>query len=164
MAELNWKKITREVDVEVYTTKDGKVFEGENAYWAAGRHETDLENQATLDAILARDPSEVKAAMLAHFRAAEGEDAVPGLWLLLEGISKRLPDGNPKPADTVILTPVELRNLLEVSWRDGNSRPDAFDDEWPRNMCSDVDQTIAELDKCKAVGVPKEAYPDHEVA
>jgi hypothetical protein len=31
-------------------------------------------------------------------------------------------------------------------------------------MRSDVDQTIAEIDKWKALGVPKEAYPDHEEA
>lgn len=91
MANMSWKKVTREEHVEVYTTKDGKIFEGDNAYWAADWHETDLENRETLDAILARDPAEVKAAILAHFRVADGEDAVPGLWLLLEGISKHLP-------------------------------------------------------------------------
>lgn len=42
-------------------------------------------------------------------------------------------------------------------------RPEIFYDEWPRNMRSDVDQTIAELDKWKILGVPKEAYPDGEV-
>lgn len=66
--------------------------------------------------------------------------------------------------DVVILTPKELRALLEVSWRDGHSRPEIFDDEWSENMRSDVDRTIAELDKWKALGVPKEAYPDYEDA
>jgi len=68
----------------------------------------------------------------------------------------------PPQPERLSLTSVELRNLLEISWRDGHRRPESYDDEWPQNMRSDVDQLVAELDKWKVLGVPKEAFPDWE--
>lgn len=91
MAELSWKTVTQAVDVEVYTTKDGKVFEGYDAYERSRDHETDLENKAALDDLLARDPAEVKAAIIAHFDPGGRGDGRGELWMLLHGLSKHLP-------------------------------------------------------------------------
>lgn len=63
-------------------------------------------------------------------------------------------------ATNITLTPVELRNLLEVSWRDGNGLPERHADEWPETMRTDVDRTIAEIDRWKVEGVPKSLYPE----
>lgn len=60
----------------------------------------------------------------------------------------------------ITLTPAELRNLLEVSWRDGNGLPERHADEWPETMRADVDRTIAEIDRWKVEGVPKSIYPE----
>jgi hypothetical protein len=79
------------VDVEVYTIKDGRVFDGFDAWQQARDHETDLENLEALDALLARDPAEVKAAILAHFNPGGRGDGRWELWMLLDGLSKHLP-------------------------------------------------------------------------
>lgn len=90
MAELSWKTVTQQVDVEVYTTKDGKVFEGPDAQEKADDHEGDLENREGLDALFARDPAEVKAAIFAYFASESGEGRY-GLSSFLDGVSKLLP-------------------------------------------------------------------------
>lgn len=168
MAVDSYRTETRKVRVEICTAEDGTVFEGDDARYRAGQHESKLETLRDLDALFARDPAVVKAAIIANFKD-EDDDGALGLWCFLHDIEKHLPKGGhdrPRggPGDAVTLTPSELRNLLDVSWRDGHSRPEIFDDEWPQNMRSDVDQTNAEIDKWKALGVPKEAYPDHEEA
>jgi hypothetical protein len=61
---------------------------------------------------------------------------------------------------TITLTTTELRNLLMVSWRDGNGLPERWHDEWPETMHADVKRTLAEIDRWKAEGVHKDAYPE----
>ncbi|KQP90787.1 hypothetical protein [Methylobacterium sp. Leaf117] len=65
-----------------------------------------------------------------------------------------------RPEGSITLTPEELRNLLKVSWRDGNGLREMFQDEWPETMHANVKQTMAEIDRWKVEGVSKESYPE----
>lgn len=84
MVETTSRTVRRTVDVEVHTTKDGREFFD----WSeASRHETSLENAEALDALLARPPASVKAAVLAAFT-----DDPHGLWVVLDAVGKHLPE------------------------------------------------------------------------
>ena len=90
MAVSSYKTVTRKVQVEIRTAEDGTVFEGDDAQYRAGRHESKLATLRDLDALFARDPAVVKAAIIAHFND-EDDVGAAGLWCFLNDTSKHLP-------------------------------------------------------------------------